>query len=95
MRPRKFRNFEFTGEYQKVCFNGWDGKSYNGESEVLPVYQLSEPFRSRMITMGKSSFVPKYTRKWGWTMHEVLFEYPMEDGTPTTDFWSEVEEIKD
>lgn len=94
MRPRKFRNFEFTGKTERVCFDGWDGKSYNGESEVLPVYQLTEPFRSRMITMGKSSFVPKYTRKWGWTMHEIMYEI-LVNGNPTTDFYCEVEEIKD
>lgn len=95
MKPRRFRNFEFTGEYQKVCFNGWDGKSYNGETEKLPTYRLSEFFQKRMFSGDHRLFVSKYTRKWGWTMHEVLFEYPMEDGTPTTDFWSEVEEIKD
>lgn len=96
MKPRKFRNFEFTGKYQKVCFNGWDGKSYNGETEELPTYMLTEFFQKRMIN-GNRLFVPKYTRKWGWTMHEVKFAWPFsqENPVPTTDFYCEVEEVKD
>lgn len=96
MRPRKFRNFEFTGNTQRVCFNGWDGKSYNGETEELPTYMLTETFRKRMIN-GNRLFVPKYTHKWGWTMHEVQFAFPFspENPVPTTEFYCEVEEVKD
>lgn len=92
MKPRKFKNFEFTGKTERVCFNGWDGKSYKGESEVLPVYQFVDFFKTRLFS-GKSFFVPKYTRKWGWTMHEIMYEFPV-NGNPTTDFYCEVEEEK-
>ena len=94
MRPRKFRNFEFTGKYESVCFNGWDGKSYNGESEVLPAYQLTPFFRERMFN-GNRFFVPKYTRKWGWTMHEIRDDWEKIGDAYAVDFFTEVEEVKD
>ena len=55
MRPRKFRNFEFTGKYENVCFNGWDGKSYDGESRKAAVYRTSiKGFEGvRLIKVGK------------------------------------------
>lgn len=91
MKARKFKNFEFTDEFERVCFDGWDGKSYNGESEVLPVYNLDSFFRSRLRTHS-GRFVPKYTRKWGWTMHEIRYDWPYVGGNPTTDLcYSDVE----
>lgn len=89
--PRQFKGYQATGEKVKVCFDGWDGKSYNGESEVLPVYKADVCYDKTMI------FVPKYTAKWGWTMHRVMTKSPLigKDGDAfEVWFQDEVEVIK-
>lgn len=89
--PRQFKGYQATGEKVKVCFNGWDGKSYNGESEVLPVYKAENCYDKTLI------FVPKYTAKWGWTMHRVLTKSPLigkEGDAFDVVFQDEVEVVK-
>ena len=89
--PRQFKGYQATGEKVKVCFNGWDGKSYNGESEVLPVYKADVCYDKTAI------YVPKYSPKWGWTMHEVEVNWPKtgRDGDAyQVSFAQEVEVIK-
>lgn len=89
--PRQFKGFEATGEKVKVCFNGWDGKSYNGESEVLPVYKAIGDTRYNRM------YVAKYTAKWGWTMHKVMTDWAKigkDWDAYEVDFCREVEVVK-
>ena len=89
--PRQFDGYEATGEKVKVCFNGWDGKSYNGESEVLPTYKAKVCFDKSAV------YVPKYTPKYGWTMHKVMTEWPKtgKDGDAfEVDYREEVKVVK-
>ena len=89
---RQFRGFEATGETEIICFNGWDGKSYNGETETLPVYKLD----SRTYHLARNMvrrFVPKYTRKWGWTMHEIMYNWDKIGDAYEVDYFCETEKI--
>lgn len=90
MRAYKFKGFEATGETEKVCFNGWDGKSYNGESETLPTYRL-DPRTSYAAFNAAKRYVPKYTRKWGWTMHEIEYNWDKIGDAYEVSFSREVE----
>lgn len=89
---RQFRGFVATGKTEKVCFNGWDGKSYDGESEVLPTYQL-DPKEYHLSFMLEKRYVPKYTRKWGWTMHEVHYDWDKIGDAYEVDYHCEVDKI--
>lgn len=91
--PRQFKGYEATGEKVKVCFEGWDGKSYNGETEELPTYRDEVKFGYSKTAI----YVPKYSPKWGWTMHEVETEWPKtgKDGDAyQVTFAGEVELVK-
>ena len=49
-------NFTRTAERVRFTFNGWDGKSYNGESRMANVYRTSvEGYKDvRFVKVGKS-----------------------------------------
>ena len=92
MALRKFRGFEATGETEIVCFNGWDGKSYDGETEKLPVYKLDTHF-AHLACNSERRFVPKYTKKWGWTMHEIMYKWDKIGEGYEVDYYCETDKI--
>ena len=49
------KNFTKTRESIRFTFNGWDGKSYNGESRTAKVYRTSLPGYedARFVKVGK------------------------------------------
>lgn len=69
-----------TNEKVTITFNGWDGKSYNGETRTMNVYVCD--------TLPDKKFVKFYSKKFKeWTYHLVLNETHKVTGANLVRYW--------
>lgn len=73
-------NFEATKEKATITFNGWDGKSYNGEARKMTVYTHPVHPGKRFVR----TWMPKYKE---YAYHMILDELHPISGVNTVLFW--------
>lgn len=77
-------NFTATKEKALVTFNGWDGKSYNGEARKMTVYtHPAHPGKKFVRT-----WMPKYKE---YAFHLILDEVHPISGVNEVQYWGSEE----
>ena len=73
-------NFVKTNEKVEITFNGWDGKSYNGETRIMDAYTLE--------SMPDRKFIKFYSRRFKeYTWHIVEDEKHEVSGGYLVSYW--------